>query len=421
MKRSKHGSAPIMAKFRLLPAFMLLAGSTVSWAGDIPQQPDESQFREHKIANTIGVATSIFSIDLDADGDIDVLAAINGPTNIAWYENDGATPPSFTEHGISTDADFPFSVFAADMDGDGNIDVLSASLDDDKIAWYENSGGSPPTFIEHPISTNTDQAWAVFAIDLNGDELVDVLATSLNKIAWYQNNGDFPLTFTERVISTNKGLGLPPIFAADIDNDGDLDILTSLVESNNVVFYRNEGGTLPDFTEVIISDIGASALYPADMDQDGDLDILTASFVNDRFAWLENDGKPEPIFTEHVISNPNDSANSIVASDFDYDGDQDIVVSSIASDSTLHWYENDGASPPNFTEHDIMGLGQRAFSIGTARLDGDGFNDFATASFGFIYWYENLSPRLPGDLDDDGDVDLDDFALFQTVFTGPQK
>ncbi|MDP6090175.1 MAG: hypothetical protein QF563_08210, partial [Candidatus Marinimicrobia bacterium] len=58
---------------------------------------------------------------------------------------------TFTEHAISTSADGARSVYAIDMDGDGDIDVLSANThDDDKIAWYENDGNE--NFTEHAIS-----------------------------------------------------------------------------------------------------------------------------------------------------------------------------------------------------------------------------------------------------------------------------
>ena len=53
--------------------------------------------------------------------------------------------PTFTDHTISTSAVGAYSVHAADVDGDGDMDVLSASLYDDKIAWYENLGDGNPS------------------------------------------------------------------------------------------------------------------------------------------------------------------------------------------------------------------------------------------------------------------------------------
>ncbi|KAJ1385012.1 hypothetical protein B484DRAFT_410638, partial [Ochromonadaceae sp. CCMP2298] len=116
-------------------------------------------------------ATSVFAIDLDGDGDIDVLSASSSDDKIAWYENDGSE--GFTKHEISTAASGAYSVFAIDLDGDGDIDVLSASISDDKIAWYENDGNEG--FTEHSISTAASGASSVFAIDLDGDGDIDVL------------------------------------------------------------------------------------------------------------------------------------------------------------------------------------------------------------------------------------------------------
>ena len=50
-------------------------------------------------------------------------------------------------------ADSAHSVYAADVDGDGDVDILSASHGDDMIAWYENDGSSPPAFASHIIAT----------------------------------------------------------------------------------------------------------------------------------------------------------------------------------------------------------------------------------------------------------------------------
>ena len=113
----------------------------------------------------VGFARSVFAADVDGDGDIDVLSASRYDDKIAWYENDGSE--TFTAHTITTTADEAFSVFAADVDGDGDMDVLSASINDDKIAWYENDGSE--SFTAHTITTTANGAVSVFAADVDGD------------------------------------------------------------------------------------------------------------------------------------------------------------------------------------------------------------------------------------------------------------
>ncbi|MBN4049975.1 VCBS repeat-containing protein [bacterium AH-315-M10] len=78
-------------------------------------------------------ARDVFATDVDGDGDIDLLSASDLDDKIAWYENDGNE--NFTERVVSTSADRDFSVYAIDVDGDGDIDLMSASFNDDKVAW----------------------------------------------------------------------------------------------------------------------------------------------------------------------------------------------------------------------------------------------------------------------------------------------
>ena len=96
----------------------------------------------------------------------------------------------FTASDIATSADGAFSVFAADMDGEGDMDIVSASYHDDTIAWYENNGASDPTWTAANIATSADGAWSVFAADMDGDGDMDIISASENddKIAWYQNS-----------------------------------------------------------------------------------------------------------------------------------------------------------------------------------------------------------------------------------------
>jgi len=127
-------------------------------------------------------ATNVFAIDVDGDGDIDMLSASTSDDTVAWYENDGSQ--SFTKHDITTSGFQSVDVFAIDMDGDGDIDVLSVYRPD-TVAWYENDGSQ--SFTEHVITTSADVPNRVFAIDVDGDGDIDVLSASAvdNTIAWY--------------------------------------------------------------------------------------------------------------------------------------------------------------------------------------------------------------------------------------------
>ena len=89
-------------------------------------------------------AWSVFATDLDGDGDQDVLSASLYDDKIAWYENLGGGAFG-SQQVITTAADYAINVFATDLDGDGDQDVLSASNHDDKIAWYENQIVPPTT------------------------------------------------------------------------------------------------------------------------------------------------------------------------------------------------------------------------------------------------------------------------------------
>ena len=96
------------------------------------------------IATSADGASSVFAADMDGDGDMDIVSASYSDDTIAWYENNGAADPTWTAADIATSADGARSVYAADMDGDGDMDIVSASMSDNTIAWYENNGAADP-------------------------------------------------------------------------------------------------------------------------------------------------------------------------------------------------------------------------------------------------------------------------------------
>ena len=65
------------------------------------------------------------------------------------------------------------------MDGDGDMDALSASQDDNKIAWYQNAAGDGSAWTPFTITTAANGAWSVYAADVDGDGFMDVLSASI--------------------------------------------------------------------------------------------------------------------------------------------------------------------------------------------------------------------------------------------------
>ena len=104
-------------------------------------------------------ARSVYSADIDGDGDLDVLSASRFDNTIAWYDNVNGDGSAWTKVDITTGADGARIVYAADIDGDGDLDVLSASTSDDTIALYRNGdatsgGGDGSAWNETEITTD---------------------------------------------------------------------------------------------------------------------------------------------------------------------------------------------------------------------------------------------------------------------------
>ena len=342
-----------------------------------------NDFSENRntVTTSAKYAGSMFAADVDGDGDMDVLSVSGRYNTISWYENDGSE--SFAPHHTTSYAGGPSSVFAVDMDGDGDVDVLSATAIDDTIAWYENDGNAG--FTPHVITNSADNAYSVFAADVDGDGDMDVLSASEydDTIAWYENDGSEG--FTSHDITTSAD-GAVSVFAADVDGDGDMDVLSASGHDDTIAWYENDGSEGFTRHKITVSADCACSVFAADVDGDGDMDVLSASELDDTIAWYENDGSES--FTPHVITASADYAYSVIAADVDGDGDIDVLSSPLWS-GTIAWYENDGSE--GFTPHVITASAEHANSVFAADMDGDGDIDVLTASGfdGTIAWYEN--------------------------------
>ena len=93
----------------------------------------QPSFTAADIISNLAGASAVSAADMDGDGDIDIIAADEGGDAIHWLENDGNANPSFTIKPAYTTSNGPWAIVPYDIDRDGDLDIISASHGDNKI------------------------------------------------------------------------------------------------------------------------------------------------------------------------------------------------------------------------------------------------------------------------------------------------
>jgi hypothetical protein len=293
----------------------------------------------------------------------------------------------------------------ADIDGDGDLDAISANFNGDEVAWYANNGGSPPTWTKHLV-TFAVGAWGTHLADLDGDGDVDAIVgyrldgADHIGVQWYENNGGATPSFTSRRVSA-AFVEAASVEAADLDGDGDRDVLSVDVFGDRVLWFENGGQHPPVWTQRTLTTATNEpwTVSPVDLDRDGDVDVVTASGSDNTVAWYENGGQRPPVWTRHVITSAATQAIDAVAADLD--GDVDLDVASAGNQGQVAWYENVGVGTPSFVTHVVSTECGRTGSIRVGRLDPDADVDLVAGceDFGEIQWFPNLLDFVESDGD----------------------
>jgi len=106
---------------------------------------------EHLVDGESDEACCIYAADVDGDGDMDILGAAFNDDNITWWENTDGTGTDWVEHSVDDSFNGANFVHAADVDGDGDTDVLGAAFIADVITWWENANGAGTIWVEHLV------------------------------------------------------------------------------------------------------------------------------------------------------------------------------------------------------------------------------------------------------------------------------
>jgi len=146
-------------------------------------------FAMHVVDDSAQGVDSVRIDDVDGDGTLDVVVAAWDDSTIAWYQNPATVGAHWVYNVVFDPADGAASVYTCDIDGDGDVDVVSAGYHDDTIAWHENLDGSGTQWKVHQVDSGSDGASAVSCADINGDGAVDIVsgAHGASTVAWYMS------------------------------------------------------------------------------------------------------------------------------------------------------------------------------------------------------------------------------------------
>lgn len=278
---------------------------------------------------TVGLeAFSVIAADLDGNSDLDLAVANRSSGTVSVLRNNGDgtfTPTADLAVGSSTT-----SVTVGDLDGDGDLDLATANDpfgSAHTVSVLLNHGDG--TFAPAVHFAAGENPWSVVAADLDGDSDLDLVVTNYfsNTVSVLRNNGDG--TFAAAV---SFAVGSEPISVTvgDLDGDGDRDLAVANNGSTTVSVLRNHGdGT---FAPAVDFAAGAAprSVTVGDLNGDGDRDLVVANSRSDTVSVLQNNGDGTFASMDFAVG---DTPHSVTVGDLDGDGDLDLAVANLFANS----------------------------------------------------------------------------------------
>ena len=355
--------------------------------------------------DTLVFPMDVHAADLDGDGDLDALTASETDGKLAWHANADGMGSFGAQQVITAAAPFAWTVRGADLDGDGDRDVLSATAIDDRVAWYANLDGLGSFGPAQTVTTATNIPTSAVAEDLDGDGDLDVLCAwaSFNDagVGWLENTDGAGSWGPLQALASGLEWGEAAL-AADLDGDGDPEVVASLGLLKEIVWYENTDGQGSFGPEqlAVSSSAHAGAAVATDLDGDGDADLVAKAELGNFLSWYENTDGAGTFGARHDFAPTTHGGGLVRTGDLDLDGDED-VLNAAAGD--LVWFENaDGAGTfgpvlPITPPAGPFAGGPSFQAIDAADLDGDGDLDAlavalsASVAFdsGRLSWFAN--------------------------------
>lgn len=317
------------------------------------EKKGKSFSKKNVVSTKVRLTKSVFAMDVDGDGDQDALSASSFDDKLSWYKNTDGYGSFGDQKVFESNAASPYSLYGTDFTENDKPDVVFASNEKGKIAWCKNEGGSLSN--QNVISTSADGARSVHAGDIGGNGKPDVLMVAssfagTNKVSWYRNtSGGFA---SENIIS-EKHQGLRSVVGADMGQNGNMDVLAASAGDGKIAWYKNKNGygTFGEQRIITKKAPGVQTIAVADVDGDGDYDVLSASNRKGRIAWYEN---ADTGFSKPKVITSQSNYSALYVADIAQDGDPDVVFIS-EDDSQVLWSDNQIDEGNGFSEPKVIG------------------------------------------------------------------
>jgi len=331
---------------------------------------------------------------------------------------------------------------AADLDGDGSLDLMIVNEDSLDLRIFMNKGdgsGKFRPFTEKPIVPLDQRASPSETTDFNGDGKVDIVTANLdaNNLSVLMGNGDGTFTESQKIRVGEEPRGVAVL---DADGDGDVDIVNTNANSDNMSLLLNDGtGKFPEDEGpgFVFWDAGEGkgmvrrefGLFSGDMDEDGILDLVIGANgigAGDGAGTTVSRGVGNGTFAFIAHYAPTTTPWQLAVGDLNGDGHEDVVTSDgnlRNSKDTVTTLLGDGKGALTSLQaysDNIM----RPFAVDLGDLDGDGDLDVVVSNY-FADWQvlkndgtgkvslaqavnptKSASCALLLDIDKDNDLDL---------------
>lgn len=378
---------------------LTVLGEHVASAADLP-------FRHHFISRDLPVSergagdyglTAL--VDLDRDGDLDFILGGRGvrPSRLYWFEFQAKD--RWVQHTVGTNYLSDVGLAPLDVDRDGWIDLVGSGV------WYRNPGKPREQAFERiTFAENADGAHDILIADVNGDGRPDVLMmsderTKLNELCWFSIPDNPRQPWTRHPIGSPVHGAITPNGAADLDGDGDVDVLRA------DTWFENADGQGKRWTAHANIPMGRKGPFGVcvrtavmDMDGDGRAEIVTADadIVESKVVVLKNaDGKGGrwesfPVPQSFTYG----SLHSLAVADVTGDGRPDVI--SNEQEELLppgrenpRWVVWENLGGLKFREHIVLDAKLGGHELQAGDVDQDGDIDVVSKAWGPRPWNGN--------------------------------